>query len=234
MTGSESAVMETFLLVAETAPTGGATLLGQWFRETPWIDHVGLTIVLVFFGLGIKHGLVWQATRLLGMLLAVGIARSVSPALTPRFVAALELPERACQGIVWLLTFVACLLIASGIGMIGKRALQAVQLGPMDRTGGALAGALTGMVVHSALMVLLMSVASTRWSTHTFEGSHSAVLLDNLSRKSNILLNAEAAERIVGPWGQQYDLERGRRMREEAAAVERGLAQRSVAASPSR
>jgi uncharacterized membrane protein required for colicin V production len=104
----------------------GGTLLGNWLRGTPWIDLVGLVIVATFLGLGIKHGLVWQVTRLLGMLIAVAIARSVSPELVPKFVQALELPERACQGIVWLLTFVACLLIASGIGMIGKRALQAV------------------------------------------------------------------------------------------------------------
>lgn len=226
--------MDTLFVAAQAVQDGGSTLLGTWFRGTPWIDLVGLATVVTFLGLGIKHGLVWQVTRLLGMLLAVVIARSVSPAITPKFVAALDLPERACQGIVWLMTFLACLLIASGIGMIGKRALQAVQLGPMDRTGGALAGALTGMVVHSALLVLLMSVGSTRWATHTFEGSHSAVLLDNLARKSNFLLNAQAAERIVEPWGQQYDLQQGQRMREEAAAVERGRASRNVTVSQAR
>jgi uncharacterized membrane protein required for colicin V production len=201
---------------------GGGTLVGGWFRGTPWIDLVGLAIVLTFLGLGIKHGLVWQVTRLLGMLIAVAIARSVSPDLTPKFQAALELPERACQGLVWILVFTACLLLAAGIGMIGKRALEAVQLGPMDRAGGALAGAMTGVVVHSALLLLLMSVGSTHWTARTFEGSRSAVVLDNLARKSNILLNAQAAERIVGPWGQQYDRQKGRDLREKARTVERG------------
>jgi uncharacterized membrane protein required for colicin V production len=231
MTGSEQAVMGTIFVAVQAVQEADRTILGNWVRGTPWIDLVGLATVVTFLGLGIKHGLVWQVTRLLGMLLAVVIARSVSPAITPKFVGALDLPERACQGIVWLLTFLACLMIASGIGMVGKRALQAVQLGPMDRTGGALAGAATGMVVHSALMILLMSVGSTRWAAHTFEGSHSAVLLDNLSRKSNFLLNAQAAERIVEPWGQQYDLQQGQRMREEAAAVERAHAQRGVTVS---
>ncbi|MEZ6017490.1 MAG: CvpA family protein [Planctomycetota bacterium] len=213
------------LIIQAQAPTGGGgTLLGHWFSGTPWIDIVGLGILLTFLGLGIKHGLVWQVTRLLGMVIAVAIARSAAPDLTPRFQAALELPERACQGIVWVLVFVTCLLIASGIGMIGKRALEAVQLGPMDRAGGALAGAMTGVVVHSALMVLLMSVGSAQWSAHTFEGSRSAVVLDNLARKSNLLLNAQAAERIVGPWGQHYDMQRGREMREQGEIVQRGAA----------
>jgi uncharacterized membrane protein required for colicin V production len=215
--------MQTTFVAVQAAQDGG-TVLGNWFRVTPWIDLVGLATVALFLGLGIKRGLVWQATRLLGMLIAVVIARSVSPAITPKFVAVADLPERACQGIVWILTFIACILIASGIGMVGKRALQAVQLGPMDRTGGALAGAFTGMVVHSALMILLMSLGSTHWSTHTFEGSHSAILLDNLARKSNFLLNAQAAERIVEPWGQQYDIQQDQIKRAEAASGQRSSA----------
>lgn len=207
-------------LLLQDAAGGGWP--GSWFAETPWIDLVGIAIVITFLVLGVRHGLVWQVTRLLGMLIAVAIARSVAPDLTPRFQAALELPERACQGVVWVLVFVACLLLASGIGMIGKRALEAVQLGPMDRAGGALAGAMTGVLVHSALMVLLMSVGSTHWTARTFEGSRSAVVLDNLARKSNILLSAHAAERIVGPWGSQYDQQRSREMRERAKLAERG------------
>ncbi|MEC7232417.1 MAG: hypothetical protein VXW31_05735, partial [Planctomycetota bacterium] len=33
----------------------------------------------------------------------------------------------------------------------------------------------------------------------------SASMLDSLSRKQHLLLDADAAERIVGPWGQFYD-----------------------------
>lgn len=213
-------------LAQAPAQAQSSTIVGSWFRGTPWIDLVGLAIVLTFLVLGIKHGLVWQVTRLLGMLIAVAIARSVSPELTPKFKAALDLPDRACQGIVWLIVFAACLLIAAGIGMVGKRALEAVQLGPMDRAGGALAGAMTGVVVHSALMLLLMSVGSTQWSSRTFEGSRSAVVLDNLARKSNLLLNAQASERIVGPWGQHYDIQKSEEARRRALEAERSAAAR--------
>ncbi len=214
------------VLLTLQAQAESSTIVGGWFRGTPWIDLVGIAIVITFLILGIKHGLVWQVTRLLGMLIAVAIARSVSPELTPKFKAALDLPDRACQGIVWLIVFATCLLIAAGIGMVGKRALEAVQLGPMDRAGGALAGAMTGIVVHSALMLLLMSVGSTQWSARMFEGSRSAVVLDNLARKSNILLNAQAAERIVGPWGVHYDQQRSEEARRKALEAERSAAAR--------
>ena len=38
----------------------------------------------------------------------------------------------------------------------------------------------------------------------------SANMLDSLSRKQHLLLDAEAAEQIVGPWGHKYDLARQR------------------------
>lgn len=200
-------------------PTGGFAGL---FSGTPWIDLVGLVIVLLFLSLGIRHGLVWQVTRLIGMVIAVTLARSLSPEFTPHVEAALSLPTRACQGIVWFLTFAATLLVAAMIGMVGKRALEAVQLGPMDRMGGALAGALTGVIVHCAVLILLSSVGTTTWTARTLKGSASASMLDNLSRKSHLLLDAQAAERIVEPWGQTYDAERFRdqQLRAEQQRIE--------------
>lgn len=186
-------------------PPGGLT---GFFSGTPWIDIVGFCVVGLFLVLGIRHGLVWQVTRLIGMLVAVTLARSISPEITPHFESALSLHPRACQGIVWFLVFTASLLVAAMIGMVGKRALEAVQLGPMDRMGGGLAGALTGVIVHCALLVLLSAVGSTDWTARTFKGSASASMLDSLSRKTRLLLDAQAAERIVEPWGQQYDAER--------------------------
>lgn len=187
---------------AAAAPAGG---IGSIFSGTPWIDVLGLTVVTLFFILGIRHGLVWQVTRLIGMLVAVTLARSLSPEFVPAVESALNLPTKACQGIVWFLVFLATLLVTGLIGMVGRRALEAVHLGPMDRMGGGLAGAVTGVIVHCALLVLLSSVGTTAWATHTFKGSASASMLDSLSRKSHLLLDAQAAERIMEPWGQAYD-----------------------------
>ncbi len=201
-----------------------ASGFGGLFSGTPWIDLVGMGIVLLFFILGLRHGLVWQVTRLIGMLVAVTLARSLSPEFVPQVESALSLPTKACQGIVWFLVFLATLLITAGIGLIGRRALEAVHLGPMDRMGGGVAGAATGVILHCAVLVLLTSVGTTEWATSTLRGSASASMLDNLSRKSHLLLDAHAAERIMEPWGQSYDMQRAaERQRRDAITQQEAL-----------
>ena len=211
------------------AGSGGSPLGGH-----PWIDYVGLGIVILFFFLGIKHGLVWQVTRLLGMLASVYIARTLSPELVPKVQTVLQLSMKVCEGIVWFLVFLVSLLGMAFIGMIGKRALEAVQLGPMDRLGGGMAGAFTGLVVHCVILVMLTSLATADWASRTMRGSASATILDNLSRKSHILLNAQAAEKIVDPWGHVHDShiqeanrEEIRRQQEESRLREKRLRQQA-------
>ena len=185
------------------------------FSGTPWIDLVGMGLVLLFFILGLRHGLVWQVTRLIGMLVAVTLARSLSPEFVPHVESALSLPTKACQGIVWFLVFLATLLVTAMIGVVGRRALEAVHLGPMDRMGGGMAGAVTGVILHCAFLVLLTAVGTTDWASRTLRGSASASMLDSLSRKTHLLLDAQAAERIMEPWGHSYDAQQA----EEQARV---------------
>lgn len=207
----------------QTTPTGPAPSSGfsGLFSGTPWIDLVGLGIVFLFFILGLRHGLVWQVTRLIGMMVAVTLARSLSPEFVPHVEDALSLPTKACQGIVWFLVFMATLLVTAMIGLVGRRALEAVHLGPMDRMGGGLAGAVTGVILHCAVLVLLTSVGTAEWATNTLRGSASASMLDNLSRKSHLLLDAQAAERIMEPWGQSYDVQQAQELQKDAEAKRR-------------
>jgi len=165
----------------------------------PWVDQVGLLIVLLFLVLGVWRGLWWQVIRLLGVLAAVMLARG----LTPRFSPALEerfheLSPLLVGGALWLTLFLAGLVVASVFGMIGKRALETLQLGLIDRVGGGMAGALTGVVLHSALLVLLCTLPAREWSVETLRGSRSAQLLDAMTTKGRILVDARAAERFYG------------------------------------
>ena len=198
--------------------TGGISGL---FNGTPWIDIVGIGLVALFFILGLRHGLVWQVTRLIGMLVAVTLARSLSPEFAPHVESALSLPTKASQGIVWFLVFLATLLLTGLIGIVGRRALEAVHLGPMDRVGGGMAGAVTGVILHSALLVLLTAVGTTDWASRTLRGSASASMLDSLSRKSHLLLNAQAAEKIMEPWGNSYDAQQAEKQAQMAEMTRR-------------
>lgn len=225
------------IFLLQDPETGGG--LSALFGDTPWIDLVGLAIVFTFFALGIRRGLVWQVTRLIGMLLAVTIARSISPEFVPHFEEVLSLPAKACQGIVWFLVFMATLIVTALVGMVGRRALEAVQLGAMDRMGGGMAGAVTGVIVHCVLLIMLTSLSTAEWASHTLRGSASASMLDNLSRKSHLLLDAQAAERIMEPWGHSYDQERHeeqekRLERQRQQSIERAKELRAQAAEEER
>ena len=131
-------------LAIAQSPAGGGDDSGGFsglLGGTPWIDIVGLGIIVFFLVRGITTGLVWQVTRLVGVVIAVLVARSLSPEFTPRVQDALSLPLQACQGLVWFTVFAVTLIIAALLGKLAQKALEAVQLGAMDRMGGALAGA---------------------------------------------------------------------------------------------
>ncbi|MEL6905692.1 MAG: CvpA family protein, partial [Planctomycetota bacterium] len=138
------------LNAAQTAPPGAeptGNAFSSFLSGTPWIDMVGFGIVVLFLSLGLRHGLVWQVARLIGMAVAIVLARTLSPEFVPQVQEALSLPTKACQGIVWFCVFVGTLIVTGLIGMVARRTLEAVQLGTMDRLGGGLAGAFTGVIV---------------------------------------------------------------------------------------
>ena len=166
----------------------------------PWIDQVGLGLVLVFFLLGIWRGLWWQVIRLLGVVAAIALARGLSPRFTPAVEETFSFTPPVAHGVTWFVLFLGGLVVASLLGLVGKKALDAMQLGLVDRAGGALAGALTGTIMHAAALVVMTGVANPDWSQGTLDGSRSAFLLDSLSWKANLLIDAQAAERVGAPW----------------------------------
>ncbi|MFT5051516.1 MAG: putative membrane protein required for colicin V production [Chlamydiales bacterium] len=163
----------------------------------PWIDMVGLGLAGLFLFLGIWRGLWWQVIRLGGVVASVALARGLSPRFSPTVESTFEFTPEMSHGIAWLSLFLGGLVITSLFGIIGKRALNAMQLGLVDRVGGALAGVLTGAVLHSAFLVALTGFATQEWATETLAGTRSAYLLDTLSRKAHVLMDAQAAERLL-------------------------------------
>lgn len=185
--------MITLALLQQAAPAEAAS------SGVAWIDQVGLGLVALFFVLGIWRGLWWQVIRLLGVVAAVVLARSLTPRFSTSVEEATEFSADLSHGIVWFGLFVAGLVIASLLGMIGKKALEAMQLGLVDRAGGAFAGALTGLLLHSVVLVVICGLGTDSWSKDAITGTRSAILLDTLSRKAPLLLDSYAAERLPLP-----------------------------------
>ena len=169
-------------------------------RSLPWVDQLGLVLLAVFLILGAWRGLWWQIVRLLGVLLAVVGARALAPRWVDKMQASFDLTEGPAYGLTWFAIFVLGLLLAAVLGRLGKQALDAMQLGLVDRFGGALAGALTGLMLHAALLFLLTGLGTTDWSTRTLAGSKSERLLDAVANRWPIFVDASVREQVVGPW----------------------------------
>ena len=151
--------------------------------DLPWIDMVGIGLICSFLLLGIVRGLWWQVIRLAGVVLAVALARLVSPQLEPQALEVFpDLSPRLAYGIVWAAVFFLTLAVATLLGYLGRKLLQAVQLGLADRAGGALAGAITGATLHLAALAALVQLAPESWLKSTLPGSYSqealAVVVD--------------------------------------------------------
>ena len=185
------------ITLTEAAPSFLTTL--------PLIDKVGLGVVGLFFLLGIWRGLWWQVVRLLGVVLAVGLARSVSPILTPRVQEALDLSPAMSHGLSWFILFLAGLIVAALLGMLGKKALDALQLNLMDRVGGAVVGVATGLSLHVALLVFLGGVGPAGFKGNHLVGSASWTLLEALVEHHVVAGEAGAASLLSLPGSDSDD-----------------------------
>lgn len=173
-----------------------------------WIDKVGLVLLGVFLVRGAFQGLWWQIARLAGVVLAVIAARVMAPQWAPTLQASSDLPEGAAYGLTWFVVFLMTMVCAALLGKLGKKALDAMQLGMADRVGGAVAGGLIGLLLHGVLLLGITGLGSTDWSTQTLAGSKSETLLNAVSNRWPLFVDASARDRIVRPLVDALGLQR--------------------------
>lgn len=145
--------------------------------ELAWIDQVGAVLVLLFLALGAFRGLWAQVLRLVGLGTAILVARAGAGRLVPHIEGwAPELSGVVAQTLAWLVLFTAVLLVVALLAKLGKKALEAMELGTWDRVGGAVAGALTGVGMHALLLVLMGVLAPRDWLGEVLQDTWSAQL----------------------------------------------------------
>lgn len=159
------------------------------------VDQVGLGLLALFSLLGVWRGLWWQVMRLLGLGAAVMLARALSPKLGPQLERVVDLDPSVAQGIAWVVLFVGALTLAALIGRLGKKSLEAMQLGLMDRMGGLLAGTVTGLVLFTSALVGVQYFAP-EWTSMQLADTHSGRLLELVSTRTPVVMDAPAAERF--------------------------------------
>jgi uncharacterized membrane protein required for colicin V production len=161
------------------------------------VDLFGLGVIVLFLVLGALHGLWWQVVRLLGIVASVAVARAVAPRFSPALADGLPgLGNHAANGITWLFVLMIGLLAVAVVGRVGRASIGAAQLAPLDRVGGAVAGVISGGLVHVAFLLVACQIASPAWKAERLEGTQSEALLAAVGREIPVLLDAHAAESL--------------------------------------
>lgn len=186
-------------IIAQAAPEAESALAldfaGLW-RDllASGVDGVGLVVILMFALLGLWRGLWWQVVRLVGVLASVVAARAFGPRfadwLAPRIG---EIDSTLLGALAWLTVFMGGLVLVVVIGRLGKSLLEALQLGLLDRFGGAIAGMLTALVLHAVGVAFLMQVTPRIWAAEHLEGTRSALLVDVLGEQATLLFDERTA-----------------------------------------
>jgi uncharacterized membrane protein required for colicin V production len=174
---------------AETTEGGGFPLAA--------LDAVGLAIVLVLALLGVVRGLWWQVMRLVGIVAAVALARGFGPRLAD-WVAEQwpELSPRLAGGAAWLVIFLGALAAVALVGAVGHRLIEAVQLGLANRAVGGFVGAVTGVVLHVALLVVIAQLAPERFVETRVAGTYSGRLLEAVGQRWRVVMAGDAAVEV--------------------------------------
>jgi uncharacterized membrane protein required for colicin V production len=159
-----------------------------------WIDWTGLALLGGFALLGLLRGLWWQVVRLVGLVASAALARTFSGAGAEHLREWTSWSPEIAQGVAWIGIFVAGLLVTALVGTLGKKSLEAMQLGLVDRAGGAAVGLATGALLHVAGLLALAHLGPQPWTEETLAGTHSRGLLQLVTTRYPVLLREEPAE----------------------------------------
>jgi membrane protein required for colicin V production len=171
------------------------------------IDMVGLGLVALLVLLGLWRGLWWQIIRLAGVVAAVTLARAfgagIAEILSERWP---DLSSRLAQGIGWVAVFVVTMGAATLLGFLGNRLISAMQLGLLNRFGGAVAGALTGLLIHIALIVGICQLAPEDFVSGVLAGSYSEDLYEAVGSRWPVVINEKSAVEVDKLFGDAREI----------------------------
>ena len=183
--------------------------------QLAWIDLVGMGLVAFCLFLGFWRGLWWQVIRLVGLFAAVLVARAASPQVATRIGEQWpDLTPRLTHGLAWFGIFLLGLLAATLLGILGRKLLEAMQLGLADRLGGAAAGAVTGAGIHVALLVAVCQLGSEAFVSRTIGGTTSERVVEAVGTRWPVVLGKEAGAEV------DQLLDRARIQAQEAEAAD--------------
>ena len=185
--------MTTLLLILQE-PAADA---GFDWGSFPWLDKVGLVLLVLFSVLGFWRGLWWQVIRMAGFVGAFAAARLLSPKVEPYLTDTFNITDpRFSQGLAWVVLFLLGLVVAVLLGRLGNKLLESLKLGLVNRFAGFVAGALTGLAIHAAFLAVLSLFAPPTWLNEQLQESVSAEVLAQLAERWPVIVDQEQGQWI--------------------------------------
>ncbi|MEZ5964990.1 MAG: CvpA family protein [Planctomycetota bacterium] len=132
-----------------------ARLWNDLVGDLGWVDLSALTILALFFLLGLVRGLVWQVGRVVALLGAYFASAWFAPGLAAYVFAGTEIAAVHAHVAHVLVFLVAFLLLSWGARTV-HAAVRRSGLSGLDRLGGGLLGVGTGSAVVLGLLCLLL------------------------------------------------------------------------------
>ena len=125
---------------------------------TNTIISIAIMLAILFFLIdGIRRGLVRQFFEVIGLFAAFVGAYVIGHYLAGNFVGPAKLSHRAILIVSSVVVFIVIVVVFHLIGLLFQKIVNVTVLGPVDRVGGAIFGALKGVLFVSLICVIVFS-----------------------------------------------------------------------------
>jgi uncharacterized membrane protein required for colicin V production len=129
---------------------------------------IGL-IIAFFLVDGVRRGLVRQLFEIVGLVAAFIAAYYLGHSLAERAGGATRITHPVLVFFFSAVVFIAVVLVFHLVGLLLQKIVNVTVLGPVDRVGGALFGAVKGVLFVSLVCVLVFSIPSTDGFRHRLD-----------------------------------------------------------------
>lgn len=120
---------------------------------------VVIILIIVFFLIdGIRRGLVRQVFEIAGLIVAFMGAYYLGHFFAQRFEGSTRISYSVILFFFSAIVFIAVVIVFHLLGLMMQKIMSVTILGPVDRVGGAMFGALKGVLFVSLVCVLVFSV----------------------------------------------------------------------------
>ena len=161
------------------------------------LDWIGIGITAFLLLIGVIRGLWWQVIRFTSVVLSAIVARVFADD-GARWVSETwpELSSRLAHGAAWVGIFILTLTLATLLGHLGQKLIDAMQLGFANRMAGGFMGALTGLSIHMALLLGISLLAPEGFVQRHVAGTYSEDVYQVVGDRWQVVLGADTADEL--------------------------------------